>query len=90
MSFVTTLLVPSPKINSAALISPSESTPVQVNVTGRGAPTAEATLLMSDVQTGTVFCPGILVGVGVAVAPAGWVGVGVSVAAASPVYVKPA
>jgi hypothetical protein len=76
--FSMSCFVVSPKVNSIALIYPSVSTPLQVNVTGTGEPTAVEISLVKFAQTGMVF-PLVGVGVGVGVDPEPVVGVGVDV-----------
>ena len=71
----TSLVDPSGIVNSAAVISPSSSRPVQVNVTVYGG-VPDVGLTVSSVHTGFVF-PNT--GVGVTVGDGAAVGVGVSV-----------
>lgn len=62
-SFSTTCVDPSPKLNSAARSFPSRSVPLQESVTVRGAfdPELGSTERLS--QSGSVFVPGVPVGV---------------------------
>ena len=53
--FSITWFVPSPKINSAALMYPPGSAPEQVNVTASGVPTAVEISVTRLAQIGTVF-----------------------------------
>ena len=70
---------PSPNVNAAAVMSPSESTPLQLKETVTGDVAVEISF-ESMTQVGIAFCPdGTWVGVGVDVAPGIWVGVRVSV-----------
>ncbi len=71
------------------LIYPSVSTPVQVNVTVSGSPTALETLVLKLAQTGRVFCPGTGVGVGVGVEVGEAPGMGVGVGLTPLEYVTP-